>query len=151
MGFLTMNWRHIASASAPSPQQTCLPLRGSISIRPMRRLLSWAIVGRLAIRPVFSARSRNTVQSLSERSAGEPTRGEESQRHEAVASTSPGAHRAHRNAPWGISFVLFLVGFVLLVVLARLNLSRLTTDVMRGVAAGLCVAAFVIARRGQRV
>lgn len=91
------------------------------------------------------------MQSLNERSANEPTRGEESLRDETGASTSPGAQRKHRNAPWGISFVLFLLGFVLLVVLARLNLSRLTTDVLRGVAAGLCVAAFVIARRGQRV
>ena len=91
------------------------------------------------------------MQSLNERSASEPTRGEESLRDETGASTSPGARAERRNAPWGISFVLFLLGFVLLVVLARLNLSRLTTDVMRGVAAGLCVAAFVIARRGQRV
>jgi hypothetical protein len=92
------------------------------------------------------------VQSLNEQSANEPTRGEESQRHETGASASPGAQREHRNAqPWGISFVLFLLGFVLLVALSRLNLSRLTTDVLRGVAAGLCVAAFVIARRGQRV
>ena len=91
------------------------------------------------------------MQSLNERSANKPARGEESQRHKIDASTSSGAQRAHRNAPWGISFVLFLLGFVLLVVLARLNLSRLTTDVLRGVAAGLCVAAFVIARRGQRV
>ncbi len=93
------------------------------------------------------------MQSLNERSANEPTRGQESQRHETGASTSPGAQRDRQRTaqPWGISFVLFLLGFALLVVLARLNLSRLTTDVLRGVAAGLCVAAFVIARRGQRV
>jgi len=91
------------------------------------------------------------VQSLNERSASEPARGDESLRHETSVSTSSGAQRARRNAPWGISFVLFLLGFVLLVVLARLNLSRLTTDVLRGVAAGLSVAALVIARRGQRV
>ena len=68
-----------------------------------------------------------------------------------LAPQPPGAQREHRNAPWGIPFALFLLGFVIFVVLARLNLSRLTTDVLRGVAAGLCVAAFVIARRGQRV
>jgi hypothetical protein len=91
------------------------------------------------------------VQSLNERSASEPTRGEESQRHETGALTSPAAQPENGNARWGIPFALFLLGFVLFVVLARLNLSRLTTDVLRGVAAGLCVAAFVIARRGQRV
>jgi hypothetical protein len=56
-----------------------------------------------------------------------------------------------RNAqPWGLSFVLFLLGFVLLVVLGKLNLSRLTANLLRILAAGLCVAAFVIARRAQR-
>lgn len=55
-----------------------------------------------------------------------------------------------RRQPWGIPFALFLSGFVLLVVLAKLNLARVTADVLRGAGVGLCIAAFVIARRGQR-
>jgi hypothetical protein len=65
-------------------------------------------------------------------------------------SAGAGSGRKRIAQPWGISFLLFLLGFVLLVVLGKLNLSRLTADVLRVLAAGLCIAAFLIARRGQK-
>jgi hypothetical protein len=93
--------------------------------------------------------SQNEPSALS---APAESRGGEARRVESGALNLPGAQRERgRGAqPWGLSFVLFLLGFALLVVLAKLNLSRLTVDVLRGVAAGLCVAAFVAARRAQR-
>lgn len=60
------------------------------------------------------------------------------------------AARRRTRQPWGIAFVLFLAGFVLLVLVGRLHVSRLTADVLKGVGAGLCLAAFVIARRARR-
>jgi hypothetical protein len=60
------------------------------------------------------------------------------------------AAQRRRGQPWGIAFVLFLAGFVSLVVVGKLHVSRLTADALKGVGAGLCLAAFVIARRVQR-
>jgi hypothetical protein len=72
-------------------------------------------------------------------------------RREEGASNPPDARPENRHAqPWGLSFILFLLGFVLLVVLAKLKLSRMSADVLRGLAAVLCIAAFVIARRTPR-
>jgi hypothetical protein len=92
------------------------------------------------------------MQSPNEPRANEELHREESRRGESGASSSPGAQRNRRRAaqPWRFSFILFLLGFVLLVVLGKLNLSRLTADLLRIVATGLCIAAFVIARRAQR-
>ena len=92
------------------------------------------------------------MQSTNEPSANEELHRGESRRDESVASSSRGAQRDRRREaqPWRLSFVLFLLGFVLLVVLAKVNLSRLTADLLRVLAAGLCIAAFVIARRAQR-
>ena len=92
------------------------------------------------------------MPSPSEAGAPAESRGGELRPGKSGASNSAGAQPGRRRdaPPWGLSFVLFLLGFALLVVLAKLNLSRLTVDVLRGLAAGLCVAAFVIARRAQR-
>jgi len=82
---------------------------------------------------------------------GESRRGESHHGESAAANSSGAQSDRRRNAqPWGISFVLFLLGFMLLVLLGKLKISRLTADLLRGLAAGLCVAAFVIARRAQR-
>lgn len=77
----------------------------------------------------------------------------EFQRGDNGTSKSAGIQAVRRrNAqPGGILFVLFLAGFVLLIVLGKFNLLQLTMDVLRSIAAGLCVVAFVIARRAQRV
>jgi hypothetical protein len=85
-------------------------------------------------------------------SPNEPSANGESPRSESGASGSPGAQPELRREaqPWRFSFVLFLLGFVLLVVLGKLEISRSAADVLRGVAAGLCIATFVIARRAQR-
>jgi hypothetical protein len=85
-------------------------------------------------------------------SPNEPSANEELHRGEGGASNSPGAQPDRRREAqrWRFSFVLFLLGFVLLVVLGKLEVSRLAADVLRGVAAGLCIATFVIARRAQR-
>jgi hypothetical protein len=85
-------------------------------------------------------------------SPNEPSDTGESRRGESGASGSPGAQpdRRREAQPWRFSFILFLLGFVLLVVLGKLEISRLAADVLRGVAAGLCIAAFVIARGAQR-
>jgi hypothetical protein len=93
--------------------------------------------------------SQNELSALS---APAESRDAEARHVESGASNLPGAQRDRGPSaqPWGLSFVFFLLGFALLVVLAKLNLSRLTVDVLRGVAAGLCVAAFVTARRAQR-
>lgn len=68
-------------------------------------------------------------------------------------SQSPGAQpeSAREAQSWVFAFILFLLGFLLLVVMAKLKISRFTADVLRGLAAALCVAAFLIARRGQKV
>jgi hypothetical protein len=102
----------------------------------------------LPIRPGYSATSLNTMQS-----PNEPRRPAEARQDEGGAWQSGDApYIARREAQaWKLSFVLFVLGFLLLVVVGKLNVSRLTTNMVRGVAAGLCVAAFVIARRAQRV
>jgi hypothetical protein len=86
-------------------------------------------------------------------SPNEPSRQLESRQDESGAWQSGDApYAARREAQaWKLSFVLFVLGFLLLVVVGKLNVSRLTTNMVRGVAAGLCVAAFLIARRAQRV
>jgi hypothetical protein len=66
------------------------------------------------------------------------------------ATPTPQAAKRRTRPPWGFAFLFFLAGFVLLVVLSKLSIARVTADVLKAVAAGLCVAAFVIARRAQR-
>jgi len=97
------------------------------------------------------------MQSQNEPGANGESRREELRRGEShhgesAAGNSSGAQSdRRRNAqPWGVPFVLFLPGFMLLVALGKLKISRLTADLVRGLAAGPCVAAFVIAHRAQR-
>jgi uncharacterized membrane protein YfcA len=78
----------------------------------------------------------------------QPMRRPQWQRPETGQSAQAAQRRTRQ--PWGIAFVLFLAGFVVLVVVGKLNVSRLTADVLKGVGAGLCLAAFVIARRARR-
>lgn len=59
--------------------------------------------------------------------------------------------RSRGPQPWGLAFALFALGFVALVVMSKLKLSPIAAGLVKGVAAGLCVAAFVIARRARKV
>ena len=52
--------------------------------------------------------------------------------------------------PWRLSFSLFLLGFMLLIVAAKRSLPTGETWALRGTAAALCVAAFFVARQAQR-
>jgi hypothetical protein len=88
------------------------------------------------------------MPSPNEPNGNDKPRTDEFQRAEIKPGSTP--PNRPRGQPWGIPFALFLLGFALLVALGKLNLSRLVADVLRGVGIGLCVAGFVIARRGQR-
>jgi hypothetical protein len=64
-------------------------------------------------------------------------------------STDPARLRQNQGR-WKLSFSLFLLGFMLLIVGANKNLPTGETWVFRGVAAVLCVGAFFLARQAQR-
>jgi hypothetical protein len=64
-------------------------------------------------------------------------------------STDPTRLRQNQGR-WKLSFSLFLLGFMLLIVAANKNLPTGETWVFRGVAAVLCVGAFCLARQAQR-
>jgi hypothetical protein len=102
----------------------------------------------LPIKRGSSVLSPNTMPNPNEPDSNDQARGKELQ--PGGNGESPNPERRRDRQPWGIAFVLFLGGFVLLVVVGKLNVSRLTADVLKGVGAGLCLAAFVIARRAQR-
>ena len=79
----------------------------------------------------------------------------EPRRHESGAANSPAgepgdARDPRHEKPWGLAFVLFLLGFVALIVLSKVHLSGGTTNVLRVLAAGLCVSAFLIARTQRK-
>jgi hypothetical protein len=51
---------------------------------------------------------------------------------------------------WKLSFSLFLLGFMLLIVVARKNPPAAEAWALRGTAAALCVGAFFLARQARR-
>ena len=51
---------------------------------------------------------------------------------------------------WKLSFSLFLLGFMLLIVVARKNPPAVEAWALRGTAAALCVGAFFLARQARR-
>jgi hypothetical protein len=51
---------------------------------------------------------------------------------------------------WKLSFSLFLLGFMLLIVVARKNPPAAEAWALRGTAAALCVGAFLLARQAHR-
>lgn len=51
---------------------------------------------------------------------------------------------------WKLSFSLFLLGFMLLIVVARKNPPAAEAWALRGTAAALCVGAFLLARQARR-
>jgi hypothetical protein len=64
-------------------------------------------------------------------------------------STDPARLRQNQER-WKLSFSLFLLGFMLLIVTAKGNLPAGETWAFRGVAAVVCVGAFFLARQAQR-
>lgn len=85
------------------------------------------------------------------RNPSEPSGSWESRRDENGAPKEPGVSAGTRRAqPWGVAFMLFPLGFVALIVLGKVNLAHGIADVLRVLAAALCVSAFLIARRVRK-
>ena len=63
------------------------------------------------------------------------------------ASIPPG--RGARKQPWVTSFVLFAVGFVILIVASKIGPAGLYGTLLKGLGAAFCVVGLVLARRSR--
>jgi hypothetical protein len=101
---------------------------------------------RVAGRAPYRATDRNSDSSPSEN----PDRSPDPTPDPTLDPSTDTTRLRQNQGRWKLSFSLFLLGFMLLIVAANKNLPTGETWVFRGVAAVLCVGAFFLARQAQR-